>query len=208
MIQYLLFDLDNTLYSPRYGLEDNVSRRIRQYLASYLGLPPEEAWRQRTASGKYGTTLEWLVMEKNLTDPEDYFSAIHPRGEADTLTPDPALGTFLKSLGLPMAILTNSPREHAELILEKLELGNLFTHIFDIRLNGFKGKPHKEAFENALDTLGMRADQVLFIDDYPHYVEGYLALGGRGLLIDELDAHKEYPHDRIRSLHEIERFLD
>jgi putative hydrolase of the HAD superfamily len=208
MIQYLLFDLDNTLYSSRYGLENNVNRRLRQFLADYLGLSPEEAWRQRTAREKYGTTLEWLVTERNFTAIEEYFSAIHPKDEAETLPPDPELGTFLSNLGVPMAILTNSPREHAELILDKLGFRSLFTHVFDIRLNDFKGKPHRETFENALETLGKTADQVIFVDDSPRYVEGFLALGGKGFLIDELDMYKDYPHPKIRDLRELVKYLD
>lgn len=208
MIQYILFDLDNTLYSSHHGLENNVGRRIVEYLVSYLGLPPEEAIRQRRERlHVYGTTLEWLVAEKGLTDIEAYYAAIHPAGEADSLPPNPQLRSFLQTLPLPLAILTNSPREHADRILNKLSIPDLFTHIFDIRWNQCKGKPAPEVFYQALNTLGTTPETTLFIDDTPRYVQGYLGIGGKGLLLDEEDAYSDYPYNRIRTLLELTAFL-
>jgi putative hydrolase of the HAD superfamily len=208
MLKYLLFDLDNTLYSCRYGLEDNVRQRIREFAAAFLGVTPEEVWRQRMAvMQQYGTCLEWLMAEKGFTDVESYLAAIHPSGEADTLVPDRELRALLSGIPLPKAILTNSPREHADLVLGKLELGDIFTHIFDVRQCGFLGKPRREVFDNALRVLGIRAEEVLFIDDHPGYVEGFAAMGGRALLFDENDIHKNYALPRIRELGELTRYI-
>jgi putative hydrolase of the HAD superfamily len=209
MIQYILFDLDNTLYSARYGLEDNVHRRMCAFLAAWLGVSPEEAWQQRAERiGDYGTTLEWITAEKGFTDIERYFAAVHPEDEADSLPPDPALREFLERLPQPKAILTNSPREHAERILDKLKIADLFTHIFDLRGNGLKGKPHAEAFFRAFNTLGAAPEQVLFVDDTPAYVEGCRALGGRGVLLDEFNAHPGFPRPKIQHLRELGELLD
>lgn len=208
MIQYLLFDLDNTLYSSRYGLEDAVGERIVAYLSSYLKLPPEEAVRQRREYLHiHGTTLEWLKAQKGFTDIEAYYRAIHPEGEADSLLPNPQLRAFLQSLPLPRAILTNSPREHADRVLKRLEIGDLFTHIFDIRWNQFTGKPAPEVFYRALDALGTKPETTLFIDDLPRYVTGYLDIGGKGILLDEDDRYPNYPSNRIRTLPELVDFL-
>jgi putative hydrolase of the HAD superfamily len=208
MIQYILFDLDNTLYSARYGLEDHVRRRMREFLAAHLGVSPEEAWRQRTERvGEYGTTLEWLIAERGFTAVERYFAAIHPGDEADILPPDPALRDLLEKIPQPKAILTNSPREHAERVLDKLKLSGLFTRIFDIRGNGFQGKPRPEVFFRAFSALGAAPEEVLFVDDIPAYVEGCCALGGRGVLLDENNACPGYPHPKIRALGELEDLL-
>ena len=208
MLKYLLFDLDNTLYSCRWGLEDDNRRRMRTFSAAFLGLSPEEAWRQRMMQAdKYGPNLEWLMAEKGFTDVEAYLAAAHPKDEADSLPPDPELRAFLAGLPLPKAILTNSPMEHADLILDKLGITGLFTHIFDIRQSGFKGKPHGEAFNRALRILGVDVREVLFIDDTPSYVKGFIALGGMGLLLDENNVQTDYPHAKIRELKEIANYL-
>jgi putative hydrolase of the HAD superfamily len=209
MIDYILFDLDNTLYSARFGLEDNMGRRNIGYTARFLGLTEEEAKLERRRRIRfYGTTLEWLMGEKGFTDIEDYYTVVHPEGEEEGLIPDPGLRPLLEGLPVPLAILTNSPREHADRILKKLQIGDLFTHIFDMRWNHFKGKPASEAFYRALNALGSRPESTLFVDDFPPYVKGYLDLAGKGVLLDEFDSFPEYPHRRIRSLTELPALLE
>jgi putative hydrolase of the HAD superfamily len=207
-LKYLLFDLDNTLYSCRYGMEKNVSRRIKAFTAAFLGTSVEEAWRQRhEVINQYGTCLEWLMAEKGLTDIETYLAAAHPPDEADNLVPDPALRAFLASIPIPKAILTNSPQEHVDLVLGKIGLGDLFTHVFEIRQSGFIGKPRREYFEMALRTLGVSIDEVLFIDDYPNYVQGFIALGGKALLYDEEDTHQDTNLPRILNLKDLVHYI-
>jgi putative hydrolase of the HAD superfamily len=147
------------------------------------------------------------MTEKGLTRVEEYLSAVHPPGEADTLVPNDELRAFLAGIPVPKAILTNSPREHADAVLKKLELGDLFTHIFDIRQCRFLGKPRREFYQNALEVLGVSANDVLFIDDTPGYVEGFIAVGGRALLLDEDDIHADCPLPRIRNFTEITHYL-
>ena len=208
MIKYLLFDLDNTLYSSSYGLEDNVRQRIQEFIAAFLGLSIEEAWKQRRErAGNFSTALEWLMLEKGFADPEAYLSAVHPPDEADSLPPNPQLRAFLEGLPFPKAILTNSPMEHANRILDKLGVQDLFTHIFDIRFGNYGGKPHSSVFLKALDVLGVGIDEVLFIDDFPRYVQGFIDIGGKGLLLDENNFRTEYPHPRIQRLEELTEYL-
>ena len=208
MLKYLLLDLDNTLYSCRYGLERDVSRRIFEFASALLGIPPEEVRRQRMEARKqYGTCLEWLMTEQGFTDVEAYFAAVHPPGEADALVPDGELRAFLAGIPIPKAVLTNAPREHADLVLDKLGISDLFTHIFDVRQCNFLGKPRREFFEYALHTLGVSIDEVLFVDDHPFYVEGFIALGGKGILLDEDNFHSDYTQPRIRELKEITRYI-
>lgn len=208
MISYILFDLDNTLYPSSLGLDQDMLKRIREFTAGFLGISPEEAVeRRKKRMGDYGTTLEWLMAEEQLTDVDAYYQAVHPEGEEEALKPDRELRTFLEKLPLPAAVLTNAPMEHADRVLKKLELEGLFTHIFDIRWNGLKGKPAEAAFTRALQVLNKEASEVLFIDDLPSYVEGFIRLGGNGILIDERDIHRNVPYPRIRKLTEIARFL-
>jgi len=209
MIRHILFDLDCTLYSVHYGFEDNVGRLIQDFSSSWLNLSPEECKRQRSEGLKqYGTTLEWLTREKGFTDVTGYLEFVHPENEADTLLPDPQLRSFLENLPCPCSILTNSPGFHADRIVKKLGLEGIFVRIFDIETNGLRGKPHASAFRLALDTLGLKPEEALFVDDMKRYVEGYLALGGKGILFDERDIHTDYPHPRIKSLKELTQFLD
>ncbi|MDR1307496.1 MAG: HAD-IA family hydrolase [Treponema sp.] len=207
-IEYILFDLDGTLYSARWGLEKNVSRRVNEYIARYLKLPMEEAWALRKEgirARNYGTTLEWLRAEKGFDEAETdrYLAYIHPEDEADALPPDPALRSLLLSLGPPRALLTNSPREHALRILDKLDLADLFPLIFDIRRNGLKGKPDPGVYGAVCAGLGARPESCMLVDDVVRYIEGFRALGGLGVYFDEDNSRPEFPGPRIQKLEEL-----
>ena len=207
-LAHLFFDLDNTLYSARYGLEKAVSRRVNEYIAGFLKLSVEEAYalrKERLAALGLGTTMEWLVAEQGMTaeQTEDYYRYIHPEDEAAGLPPDKELGRFLDSLAAPKSVLTNSTREHAERIMDKLEITGCFDAIYDIRFNGFKGKPGAQAYLRALDTAGLEAGRCLLVDDIPAYVNGFHAIGGYGVLYDEQNTHPNFPGPRITRIDEL-----
>jgi putative hydrolase of the HAD superfamily len=210
MIRQLLFDLDNTLYSARYGLEENAAERMYRFVSDFLGLPIEETkilYRQESAP--YGSTLEWLMAVHGLTadDTERYYAAVHPEDEADALSPNPALREFLAGIPIPKAIMTNSSRTHAQRVIQKQRLEGIFTHIFDLEWNNFQGKPLRLAFQRVLDALGATADTTLFVDDCPEYIAGYLALGGPAVLMDEFNTHQDYLGERIQDITEIVRYF-
>jgi putative hydrolase of the HAD superfamily len=156
---------------------------------------------------RHGTTIEWLVKEKGFTAFWDYYVWCHPENEADCLLPDPELRQFIEKLPCSSSILTNSPGFHAQRVIKKLGFEGLFERVFDIESNEHKGKPHASAYQRVLKTLGFKPEETLFIDDFPVYVEGYLAIGGKGLLLDELGRYPDYPHERIKDLREIMFYL-
>jgi len=208
MIKHILFDLDNTLYSIRHGLEDNVRRLIEEYLLSNLDLPHDECIRQWKEHRKnYGTTIEWLICEKKFTDIDEYHHYVHPENEADTLQPDPDLRNFLINLPYPCSILTNSPTFHADRIISKLGLEGIFRNIYDLHYIEFKSKPHAFAYQKVLNAIGLKPEEVIFVDDVARYVQGYIDIGGKGILLDELDTNTDFPHPRIKSIFELSKFL-
>ena len=209
MIQHILFDLDSTLYSQSYGLEEYFAERLKEYVSKWLELPQKECEALRKeALKKFGTTLEWLIFERGFTDVSGYYAHVHPENEADSLPPDPDLRRFLETLPCQCSVLTNSPLFHAERIINKLELNGVFYRVFSMDDFNHRGKPNASAYNKVLNTLGLSPNEALFIDDIPRYVKGYIDLGGKGILLDETDSHKNYPNVKIKSLKEITRFLD
>jgi len=83
----------------------------------------------------------------------------------------------------------------------------VFQNVFAIEEHGLKGKPHPSFFYRALDCLGLKPEEALFIDDIPRYVEGYISIGGKGLLFDERDKYTWYTHERIKNLWELTNFI-
>lgn len=203
-----MFDLDNTLYSENTGMETQVLERINGFVSRFLGWPLDETnLRRREGARRFGTTLEWLVFEKGLEDADAYFSFVHPEGEEACLGGGEELKRILDSLGYPKIVLTNAPMEHAIRVLRKLEVQDRFLGIFDIRYNSLVGKPHPKSYLRALDASGFSAETTVFIDDSPKYVRGYLALGGRGILMDESGRFAGQGLERISSLKDLGALL-
>jgi putative hydrolase of the HAD superfamily len=208
MIRALMFDLDNTLYSEKTGMEIHVVERINAFVAFYLGIPVSQAHLiRREGAKRFGTSLEWLVFEKGFSDPDAYFRAIHPEDEVDCVPEDPLLGKLLDSLPYEKLILTNSPMEHAQRILEKLGIQDRFAAVYDIRYNGFVGKPHPKSYLKVLEDSGLDVESTVFIDDLPKYIRGYQALGGRAILKDEGRRFLDLGFERIESLYELPHVL-
>lgn len=209
MIRYVLFDLDNTLYPSDVGMEEDTMRRIAEFAGNFLGVSAERALElRRERIGRYGTTLEWLMAERGLADVDAYYAYVHPDGEEEKLAPDPAVRRFIEGLKVPASVLTNAPMEHADRVLKKLELEGLFERVFDIRWNKLRGKPAESAFRSVLDAIGTKSGETLFVDDLPQYLEGYVKMGGVGVLMDDFDRHPASPYPRVRSIPELARFLD
>ncbi len=132
----------------------------------------------------FSTTLEWLRSE-GLTDIEGFLAHVHPDNEADELNEQPRLRNFLLTVPVPMSILTNSPHEHADRVLAKLGVADLFTDVTDIRDAEFYGKPWPNAYIAAMKKAGTSLEETLFIDDMQKYTDGWCALGGTSILIGE-----------------------
>ena len=182
-IEYLIFDLDNTLYPSSAQMDKGITTRMMNCVAEFFNTTYEEAVKIRAKNiTNFSTTLEWLRSE-GLTDIETYFSKVHPQNEADELQPDLNLRPYLESIPLPKIILTNAPKEHAERVLNKLGIADLFLDICDIRCSDFYGKPYPLSFEIALQKIGGNIHNSLFIDDMQKYVDGYTALGGTAVLV-------------------------
>jgi putative hydrolase of the HAD superfamily len=208
MPSLILFDLDNTLYPESSGMDHDITRRMIEYVASYLGMGVDEAREfRREHAHKYGTTLEWLTREHGFKDTEAYFAAVHPEGEEYCIAPDPGLGPLLDSMDCRKAVLTNSPAEHAHRVLAKLGAADRFEAVYDIRFNGLRGKPHAEAYLRACELSGAKVSETVFVDDLPKYVRSFLELGGNAVLVDEYGRHGAEDLPRVRSLADLPALL-
>ena len=213
MIDHLLFDIDNTLYSSSNLMERKIAERMFQFIADFLSVPLEEAIKlQRERRHNYGTTLEWLECEYHFNDRETYFKAVHPDSEISELQPDPNLRDFLLSLRMPMTVLTNAPMGHAERVLKFFNISDLFLGVFDISYNEGKGKPRPDAFIKALTAVHKTVEETLFLDDCPAYVQGFVQIGGQSVLIDEKERFTDFTKTSgipsIKSIYELPALLE
>ena len=183
--KHLLFDMDNTLYPASSDMDKGITRRMLECVADFFHCDMEKAIQLRSERiVHYSTTLEWLRAE-GMNDIEGFLAHVHPDNEADELQPQPKLRNFLISLPYPKSILTNAPHEHADRVLAKLGVADLFEAVTDIRDAHFNGKPYPDSFLAALKKAGSTVEDTLFLDDMQKYTDGWVALGGTAVLIGD-----------------------
>lgn len=182
-IKHLLFDLDNTLYPSTSTMDAGITRRMMECVAEFLNCDMETAIKIRAEKVPgFSTTLEWLRHE-GLTDVEKYLAHVHPENEADELQPQPGLRDLLLSIPYSKSILTNGTHQHAERVLKKLEIEDLFETVSDIRDAGFNGKPYWNSYEAALKKVNADMETTLFLDDLWKYTDGWTMRGGTAVLV-------------------------
>jgi 2-haloacid dehalogenase/putative hydrolase of the HAD superfamily len=90
----------------------------------------------------------------------------------------------LHAAGVPLFALTNMPAEWVSLITG---MSPAFVRFRDIVVSAHEGliKPDPRLYRIALDRMGLRADEVLFIDDSPPNIDAARTLGFDVHLFDD-----------------------
>ncbi len=160
-----VFDLDNTLYPPRYRLFDQIEVKMTAWVMDALKVGKTEANRLRQHYwDTYGTTLAGLMREHGV-DPAPYLTDVHDI-DFTILPPDPALARAISNLPGRRIIYTNACAPYAEKVLAARGLTGLFDAIYGVEHAGFLPKPERAAFEAvfAADNLNP-ATAAMFEDD-------------------------------------------
>jgi putative hydrolase of the HAD superfamily len=166
VLRYILFDLDNTLYSRACGLFHLIEERIKEFLRIRLDLTQEEAAAlRRRYLRDYGFTLVGL-MKHHRIDPEDYLAFVHEVDVEGILAEDKGLARLMSCIPLKKAIVTNGTRRHAQRVIRSLGIESFFLHIFDIAFMQYFPKPHLSTFPRVLDYLGVTGAECLILDDH------------------------------------------
>jgi len=145
-VETWVFDLDNTLYPHHLNLWQQVDVRIRDYIAAFLKVSHDEAFRlQKDLYRRYGTSLRGLMEEHGL-DPDEFLEIVHEI-DYSPLTPNPALGAAITQLPGRKLILTNGTRRHAETVMRRLQIDERFEDIFDIAAAQLEPKPRPAVYD-------------------------------------------------------------
>jgi len=183
-MNYIFFDLDQTLYTDETGLFAEVGARIERWTAQNLGLSPDKAKVLRHHYFvNYGTMMRGLVLHHPEVNADDYLEYVHDIDVRRYIAPNPALDAMLSRLDVAKVIFTNSITDWAERILRQLGVRHHFKHIIDVRAVDYQSKPHPHAFERALEILGTPASACVMVDDQVSYLRGAVAAGMRAVLV-------------------------
>ncbi|XP_020519761.1 uncharacterized protein LOC18428886 isoform X3 [Amborella trichopoda] len=95
----LLFDLDDTLYSPALGIAEDCRKNIDEFLMKKCGLVREKATKLRAELFlTYGSSLAGLRTLGYDVDADDYHSNVHGPLPYQVIKPDPKLRAVLQSI--------------------------------------------------------------------------------------------------------------
>ena len=163
-VETWVFDLDNTLYPHHVNLWQQVDERIRDFVANYLGVAKEEAFRiQKDYYRRYGTTMRGMMTEHGV-HADDYLAYVHAIDHSP-LEPNPAMGTAIERLPGRKLILTNGSRDHAGSVLGRLGIANQFEAVFDIIAAELEPKPAPQTYRRFLDLHGVDPTKAAMFED-------------------------------------------
>jgi putative hydrolase of the HAD superfamily len=181
-VETWVFDLDNTLYPHHVNLWQQVDQRIRDYIANFLNIPPDEAFRlQKDYYKRYGTTLRGLMTEHGMT-PDNFLDFVH-QVDHSPLEPNPALGAAIEKLRGRKLILTNGTRRHADAVLTRLQLERHFDDVFDIMAAELEPKPSPIVYDRFLKAHGVEPTKAAMFEDLARNLEVPYALGMATVLV-------------------------
>ena len=163
-VETWVFDLDNTLYPHHLNLWQQVDERIRDYIADFLKVTREEAFRvQKDYYKRYGTSMRGLMTEHGMK-PDDFLDFVH-QIDHSPLTPNAALGAAIERLPGRKLILTNGTRRHADAVLARLELDRHFEDVFDIIAAELEPKPSPQTYDRFLKAHGVKPERAAMFED-------------------------------------------
>ena len=165
-----VFDLDNTLYPRHINLWQQVDVRIRDYVARFLKMPPDEAYAvQKELYQRYGTTMRGMMTEYGM-DAYAYLDYVHDIDHSP-LEPDPALGAAIAELPGRKLILTNGTRAHADAVLKRLEINPHFEDVFGIIEAEFEPKPSSLTYERFFARHAIDPSRAAMFEDLARNLE-------------------------------------
>ncbi|WP_114389374.1 pyrimidine 5'-nucleotidase [Notoacmeibacter marinus] len=178
-----VFDLDNTLYPASADLFSQIDSRMTQWIADYLNVDRDEAFRvQKALYREHGTTLRGLI-ERHNVDADDFLAFVHDI-DYSPLTPDLALGKAIEALPGRRFIFTNGDRPHAERTARALGILDHFDDIFDIVAADMAPKPGQAPYDAFLAAHGVHPRKAAMFEDMARNLTVPKALGMVTVLVE------------------------
>ena len=211
-MKYLLLDLDGVCYGSHngYPLEKVfglVSKRMTLFIQEKLGLDEKKAKELQTNYFyKYNTSLNGLMLHHNVIG-DEFLKYVHDI-DISFMKEDKILRSELENLDMEKFIFTNGSAEHAQNILTRLGVYDLFgkEKVFDIKDAGYVPKPEAQTFDLMVKKFGINPKETIYIED----IAKNLSIGfERGcttvwLINDEhfgkIDSDKDYISHKIENL--------
>ncbi len=212
--EFIIFDLDNTLYPPGSGVMEAIGDRIHVWLCRELDLTWEEANDlRRKYLRQHGTTMGGLMSEHAI-DVRHYLDFVHEIRIEEHLEPNPALIEMLERIPLQKVIYTNATSAHGRRVLRALGAHEQFERIIGIEEVGLHNKFNRKAYERMLALLEAAGPECVMVEDSPRNLPPAKAIGLTTILVGDrqrtgrVDVAEGCIDFAVESVLEVERVID
>jgi len=185
LIKTWIFDLDNTLYPPEENIFSQIDQKMTSFIADNLEISNEEAFNiQKQNFIDHGTTLAGFMNSGNdKIDPDKFLEYVHDIN-LNSLQEDNNLRKILLLLPGKKYIFTNGTKKHAENVLKKLNLENIFQSIFGIKEANYVPKPNLETYNLFLKTYKIDPKTSIMFEDMGRNLIPAKELGMKTVLLE------------------------
>jgi putative hydrolase of the HAD superfamily len=182
-IKYWLFDLDNTLYSGKTKVFEQVDKKMSQFISQKLNIDIKEAKEiQKNYFYEYNTTLNGMIKNHKI-DADEFLNFVHDVN-VDFLKKDIQLGEELKKLDGKKIIFTNGSKKHAINIIQRIGVEQYFDDIFDIVDSEFIPKPAIEPYKKLVKKHNIDPNLCVFIEDIARNLKPAYEMGMKTIWIE------------------------
>ena len=183
LIKFWIFDLDNTLYSGKKKVFEQVDKKMSEYISKKLNLDLKEAKKlQKNYFHKYNTTLNGLIKNHKI-NPNEFLEFVHDIN-IEFLQKDINLGNEIEKLDGLKIIFTNGSRKHALNVTRKLGIDRLFDDIFDIVDCKFIPKPLVEPYKKLVEKHKIDPKLCVFVEDIARNLKPAYEMGMKTIWIE------------------------
>ena len=182
-IKYWIFDLDNTLYSGKTKVFEQVDKKMSKYISEKLNVSIEEARKiQKSYFYEYNTTLNGMIKNHKINANEflDYVHDIN----IDFLKKDTKLSEELGKLNGKKIIFTNGSKKHAINVTERIGIDQHFDDIFDIVESDFIPKPAIEPYKKLVEKHKIDPKLCVLVEDIARNLKPAYEMGMKTVWIE------------------------
>ena len=178
-----IFDLDNTLYSGKTKVFEQVDKKMSQYISQKLNVSVKETEKiQKNYFHEYNTTLNGMIKNHKI-NAEEFLEFVHDI-DIDFLEKDLKLSEEIKKLKGKKLIFTNGSRKHALNVTQRIGIDHHFDDIFDIVDSEFLPKPAIEPYKKLVKKHNIDPKLCVFVEDIARNLKPAYEMGMKTVWIE------------------------
>ena len=182
-IKYWIFDLDNTLYSGKTRVFEQVDKKMSKYISEKLNITVEEARKiQKNYFHEYNTTLNGMIKNHKI-DANEFLEFVHDI-DIDFLKKDEKLAEEMKKLEGKKIIFTNGSKKHAINVTRRIGIEQYFDGIFDIVDSDFIPKPSLEPYKKLVEKHKIDPKLSVLVEDIARNLKPAYEMGMKTVWIE------------------------